>query len=193
MKTIEEKARAYDEALSRAKKEWSNNLDNAYKNYRERLEIIFPELAESEDEKIRKALVELVKCNERSGYTLLNNVSTSSMLVWLEKQAERKLAWDEEDEENMNNILYILNQLKDTSSYEEDDIVERIINWIKSLKDRLCSSNEYDKDMLGAIAYCIKNNRPLEKEHIAWLENQSKQNLTWSEDDEKLTSKLLTI
>ena len=43
---------------------------------------------ESKDEKVRKALVELVKCNERSGYTLLNNVSTASMLAWLEKQEE---------------------------------------------------------------------------------------------------------
>lgn len=44
---------------------------------------------ESEDEKVRKALVELVKCNERSGYTLLNNVSTDSMLAWLEKQGKQ--------------------------------------------------------------------------------------------------------
>lgn len=51
---------------------------------------LFPELKESEDERIRKALVELVKCNERSGYTLLNNISTSSMLAWLEKQGEDK-------------------------------------------------------------------------------------------------------
>ena len=50
--------------------------------------IIYP-ADESEDEKIRKALIDLVKCNERSGYTLLNNISTSSMLDWLEKQGER--------------------------------------------------------------------------------------------------------
>lgn len=49
-----------------------------------------PEIAESEDERIRKAIIELVDCNERSGYTLLNNVSTSSMLAWLEKQDPKK-------------------------------------------------------------------------------------------------------
>ena len=42
-----------------------------------------------------------------------------------------------EDEENLNNVLYIFNQLKDTSSYKEDDIAEKTINWLKSLKDRL--------------------------------------------------------
>lgn len=84
----------------------------------------------------------------------------------------KETTWNKEDEENMNNVIYILNQLKDTS-YKEDDIAEKTINWLKSLKDRLCSNNEYDKDMLGAITYCIKNNRPLEKEHIAWLERSS--------------------
>ena len=49
---------------------------------------VFPELKESEDEKIRKTLVELVKCNERSGYKSFNNVSTSSMIAWLEKQSK---------------------------------------------------------------------------------------------------------
>lgn len=52
------------------------------------LKDLFPELSESEDDKIREALIALVKCNEKSGYTLLNNVSTSSMLAWLEKQDE---------------------------------------------------------------------------------------------------------
>lgn len=85
----------------------------------------------------------------------------------------KETVWNNEDEENMNNVLYILNQLKDTSSYEEDNIGEKTINWFKSLKDRLCSNNEYDKDMLGAIVYCIKNNRPFEKEHIAWIEKQN--------------------
>ena len=49
-----------------------------------------PELKESEDEKIKEALIQLVKCNERSGYFVLNNVSTGSMIAWLEKQGEQK-------------------------------------------------------------------------------------------------------
>ncbi len=50
------------------------------------LESLFPELSESEDEKIRKVLIELVKCNERSGYKKLNHMPTSSLIAWLEKQ-----------------------------------------------------------------------------------------------------------
>lgn len=54
-----------------------------------RLQSVFSELKES-DEEIKEALIALVKCNERNGYTLLNNVSTSSMINWLEKQGQLK-------------------------------------------------------------------------------------------------------
>lgn len=86
--TQEEKAKAYDKALERAKAmiKIASNQDEA-KGF---AKTIFPELAESEDEKVREALVALVKCNERSGYKLLNNVPTSSMIAWLEKQGGQK-------------------------------------------------------------------------------------------------------
>lgn len=96
MKTVEEKAQAYDEAIERAKK-LKENPQSVFNEYSPKegdtiCDYIFPELKELGDEKIRKALVELVKCNERSGYTLLNNVSTSSMLAWLEKQGGQKVS-----------------------------------------------------------------------------------------------------
>ena len=50
--------------------------------------------------------------------------------------------WKREDEENMNNVLYIFNQLKDTSSYKEDNIAEKTIKWLESLKDRVKSMKE---------------------------------------------------
>ena len=57
---------------------------------KEAIEHIFPEIKKSDDAKIRETLIELVECNERSGYTLINNVSTSSMLNWLKKQGEQE-------------------------------------------------------------------------------------------------------
>lgn len=53
------------------------------------LEKLFPEL-KNKDEKVRQTLIDLVKCNERSGYKLLNNVPTSDMIDWLERQGEQK-------------------------------------------------------------------------------------------------------
>lgn len=140
---------------------------------------IFPELKESEDEKIRNFLIDFIKIctwteKEDQGWPLREDC-----LAWLEKQGQKEATWNKEDEENINNILYVFNQLRGISFYKEDDTVEKIINWLKSLKDRLCSNNEYDKDMLGAIEYCKKNNRPFEKEHLAWLEKQDKENNTY--------------
>ena len=80
--------KSYKDALDRAKK-LKETCDNiAVIGW---CEYIFPELKEPKDEKIKEALVALVKCNERNGYTLLNNVSTSSMLAWLEKQRETNI------------------------------------------------------------------------------------------------------
>ena len=91
---LEEKANAYDLALNKAKtllskcKRVSNKASMIYRA--EDIESIFPELQKTEEERIKEALIELVKCNERSGYTLLNNVSTSSMIDWIEKQEQSK-------------------------------------------------------------------------------------------------------
>ena len=136
-----------------------------------------PELKEGEDEKIRKDIVTYLAQSANSATLKVNAQKFNKWISWLEKQDQKETTWNKEDEENMNNVLYILNQLKDTSFYKEDDIAGKAINWFKYLKDRLCSNNEYDKDMLGAIEYCKKNNRPLEKEHLAWIEKQGEQNL----------------
>ena len=162
----------YTDALEGIRELYNSDCDMIrVKRLRRQLEHIFPELKESKDEKIKREIVAYI--NELAD--LKNEKIPTKWLDWLEKQGQKETTWNKEDEENVNNILYVFNQLKDTSFYKEDDTAEKIINWLKSLKDRLCSNNEYDKDMLGAIEYCKKNNRPLEKEHLAWLEKQCEQ------------------
>ena len=97
--SIEEKAKAYDETIKRAKKEWSNNLDNAYKNYRERLEIIFHELKESGDEEVRKAMIDFFKHEREEGVTVLHyGVNIERMIAWLEKWGNADLEFFENGE-----------------------------------------------------------------------------------------------
>ena len=91
----------YKEALERAKSEWVNNLDNAYKNYRERLGIIFPELVESEDERIRKELISFVN-NDGWKFTKLTKEEKESWIDWLEKQAPKAI--HEEKVDNANKV-----------------------------------------------------------------------------------------
>ena len=81
--TQEKKARAYDKALERARI-WQNHLyrtNNSY--YANELNYIFPELKESEDEKIRKQILSFLKEFEYDHY---RNLDFSSWIAWLEKQ-----------------------------------------------------------------------------------------------------------
>ena len=79
----------YKDALERAKKEWSSNLDNANKNYRQRLEIIFPELKEAEDEKIRKDIISYLR-NEKVVKRYISDIEVDKWIDWLEKQGEQE-------------------------------------------------------------------------------------------------------
>jgi len=86
MNTIEQKAKAYDEALERAK--------NIYKRFPSSdtavviCEKIFPELRESEDEKIRKELLDFVRSFWTDHKEKLPQ--TSRWVTYLEKQKEQK-------------------------------------------------------------------------------------------------------
>lgn len=92
MKTIEEKARAYDEALEKAKDMLK------YKEVRvEDMEYLFPELKESEDEKIRKYIIRCIsEWWDRCGDPSPDYPTREKMLSWLEKQGQQKPAWSEE-------------------------------------------------------------------------------------------------
>lgn len=110
--------KAYKQALERAKKEWSNNLDNAYKNYRERLEIIFPELAETEDERIKKCIIDTLK-----GYHHListGGVTKEQMIAWLEKQ--KPVEWGDDDEQYLLVCKNALRKYQVSNKWDADII-----------------------------------------------------------------------
>lgn len=89
--TDKEKIRAYDEALERAKKLHEDaitlQLEQDIKDY----EYIFPELAESKDERIRKEFCKDI-------WTYIPNEKAHKYIAWLEKQVKQKPKWSEEDE-----------------------------------------------------------------------------------------------
>lgn len=80
---IEEKARAYDEALERAKK---YNIDDAHACQGTIVKLIFPELKESEDEKIMKRIhLCLDECVHSD---IIRDYERDECLTYLEKQKE---------------------------------------------------------------------------------------------------------
>ena len=87
MKTIKQKAKCYDEALDRARVYWETDNDNTLDiKAKGTMEYLFPELAESDDERIRKVAIEFVKQNTSFNYCL--GISKEQILDWLKKQGK---------------------------------------------------------------------------------------------------------
>ena len=112
----------YKEALNKAKSKIWN--DKGHVLYEDDIVEIFPELAESEDDRIKKALI---KCMERFPYDRLeiNGVSIEDAIAWLEKQGKNKPSWGEEDEKIIETMC------------KEGDLKPSEMRWLKSLKDRV--------------------------------------------------------
>ena len=85
----------FKDAFERAKKviEYYKGHHRCDEASIEDLESIFPELKESEDEKIRKELLESLKYQQRESRTdkeWLNGIKLSEVVAWLEKQSEQQ-------------------------------------------------------------------------------------------------------
>lgn len=79
--TQEEKAKRYDEVLEQAKS-W---YVDAQLDFKKSLETLLPELKESEDKRIRKALISILKSDFEKDTTIFD-ISIEQILAWLEKQ-----------------------------------------------------------------------------------------------------------
>lgn len=86
----EEKARAYDEALERARKIHNENVNNELLGFPEQIREIFPELRESEDERINKFLRHTFTaqylCKDKTGKW--HGEPVTNILSYLEKQKD---------------------------------------------------------------------------------------------------------
>ena len=81
--TEKEKAEAYDEALERARA-INNGKDVDVESGTTICEYIFPELKESEDDKIKKEIISIL----RNTYWTSNRNRFNELVAWLEKQGE---------------------------------------------------------------------------------------------------------
>lgn len=91
--TIEEKAKAYDEALNKARKHHDSKYHpdmgpgGVYLNNAD-LEELFPELRESEDERINKAIFKALSKKDARDILLAEGIQVSDALAYLEKQKD---------------------------------------------------------------------------------------------------------
>lgn len=182
--TPEEKARRYDETLEQLKGLIEGTREDKHAIMEEDIIDIFYELKESEDEKIRKALYYLVKSKEENGYMVINNVSTGSILAWLEKQSEQRIAEKHKlligEDYGVDGLYHAIRILEKTlgnvDGYQTDDGIlehEIAIDTVKALYEKKPNGwTKNDSQIKGAIVeHLVDNNLT---EWANWLETQFK-------------------
>lgn len=100
---------------------------------KETIEYIFPELAESEDEKIRKALLEYFA--EECDTSTINGIYCYKIYAWLEEQGEPK--WREEDDSMLYTIIADFKAFKHDNTSTLEPHFNDCITWLESLKQRM--------------------------------------------------------
>ena len=89
------------------------------------IECTFPELAESEDEMIRKSIIECVKEQIRQGNYL--NINVDKAIAYLEKQKDSKWSPSEDEMGVLYKLCYLSNQITD----EDDTKLTRLYQDLK--------------------------------------------------------------
>ena len=153
--TQEQKARAYDEALERAKLSRLQLL-NIGEEATE-IEYIFPELKESKEERIRNVIRGWIYTQPDSFFD--NGISKEEMLAWLEKQDE----WDE-GKKKLRKIVQNSNDRLDPLIDEEIDL------WIKENSNIHHNNNDVVGLMRDMAYYVATLTRNLYKQESKWTE-----------------------
>lgn len=135
----------------------------------EAAEKYFPELAESEDEKVKKSLIRLVKAFYDVNFPTPEGFSRKDLFAWLEKQGEQKpVEWSEEDEICRYNAIHYLEkpELLEYNKPNKDIVVK----WLKSLRpQKHWKPTEEQLTCLEDVIYVYKNPK-----HLTSLLNELK-------------------
>ena len=120
-----EKAKAYDEALEKAKEILEMTSDKSA------IYTIFPGLAESEDERIRKQLEALVRWAASCSASGVSDAREKKMLEWLKKQ---RPVWSREDQRNLFELKQRMSQI---DHYWNRPTDEKLIDGLDSIEERM--------------------------------------------------------
>lgn len=123
--TEKEKAKAYDDALKKA----SISYKDEDKHLKATLERIFPELKESEDEKIRKEIISIL----RNAYWTSNKNRFNELVAWLENQRDKDKLIQELGEYKVKYTQEVLEKYINSTSNKDDERLRKTA--IAFLKD----------------------------------------------------------
>ena len=124
----------YKEALEKAKEFYILCKKCGAKDTIDFLEDSFSELKESDDEKIRKMIINHLM-QERGS---LSNDEAAEAIAWLEKQGQQKpVEWSEEDEQYLLVCKNALRKYQVTDKWDSEIISQWLDKKIKSIKQRI--------------------------------------------------------
>jgi hypothetical protein len=134
--TTKEKAKAYDKAIEKIKYVMEHGVSPVLN--KEDLQDIFPELQESEDERIRKAILSGMNfLSGIQGRETFGDIPIHKCITWLEKQSRQKPKWTEEDEIGSDATIELLEYFINYAPEFRRPTIRRSIDWLKSLKQRM--------------------------------------------------------
>lgn len=183
------------EAIEVIKKNWP---DSSFTMLREALETLIPELKESEDERIRKSLIDYFN-RFKSSDMWNESFSFGDVVSWIEKQG--KLIEDYEDRldrcacESFNKGYKAAIEHQKEKQGEQKCVIDEGKSEIDYCFTKMMNGekvsptwSEEDEKMLNDILMCGERHCYLDAGNIAWLKSlrdkvQPKQE--WSEEDEK--------
>ena len=202
--SIEEKAQRYDEAVAHAKKllKIIGNATLGNLVLKNEFETIFPELKESEDERIGKELIGFIKHRITMGsITPEEREHSSSWIAWLEKQGEQKPADLPKGEDyGIDGLWHAQRILESTlgkvDGYQSDDGIlqhECAISAVKKLYEQKPAWSEEDEEMYKKVETAIDSYyAPFSREGeemSEWfknLKNRVQPQNTWKPSDEQM-------
>ena len=176
---MEDYKKKYEEALNRAK---------CYKVLRAEMEIVFPELKESE---IRKEIISFLK--EETPHYCPNRTRMQELITLFEKQCKETCVIDKKniDEKIIEAILQIVNTVEPSYILNFFGIDKKdIINWIeKQGKQKSVEWSKEDESYYNSALWHIKHSCGKEGFIYNWLKslkNRVRQKQEWSEEDKNM-------
>ena len=212
--TTEEKAKAYDEAIGKAAALYKASEPMSGCNII--IETLFPELKESEDERIRKELLEHCK-NQAEPYIQTGNEypQIQSWITWLEKQGEKDILEDAILDGNEDGLIAETIRYKNEKQGEQkpawSEEEERYICQLESMvKERWALAEKaQDEEVIknmSNLAFFLKtlnpNKKPADEEMKTLLRTEyekgradaiAEMQMEWSEEDEKILEIITSV
>ena len=123
----------------------------------------FPELKESEDEKIRQELYDSIRiCNSKK--------VADKYIAYIEKQRKQKPAWNDDDETRLKAIILNLEELQKHFAVPSTQYISKCIVWLEAIKNRVQSHSNWKPtdEQIDALRYVAKHYTPTVYDKLAW-------------------------